>query len=144
MMPRGPMAFEATLNSLMKWLCFRIAATALPPESLCKVLKWQALKWEVLEWEVLKSKVLGEVLAISLSFRIAATTRPPEILPVKWEVLPSAREVLPISLKHRLTLWKRSTESLPVDTVRLYRGISLIRKRPPPQDPPMTLGIGLR
>ena len=27
---------------------------------------------------------------------------------------------------------------------RAYRGTSLIRKRPPPQDPPRTLGIGLR
>ena len=25
-----------------------------------------------------------------------------------------------------------------------YRGTSLIRKRPPPQDPPRTVGIGLR
>ena len=26
----------------------------------------------------------------------------------------------------------------------IYRGTSPIRKRPPPQDPPKTLGIGLR
>ena len=25
-----------------------------------------------------------------------------------------------------------------------YRGTSLIKKRPPPKDPPMTIGIGLR
>jgi len=28
--------------------------------------------------------------------------------------------------------------------LRAYRGTSLIRKRPPPKDPPRTLGIGLR
>ena len=35
-------------------------------------------------------------------------------------------------------------QMLTLDRDRDYRGTSLIRKRPPPWDPPRTLGIGLR
>ena len=34
--------------------------------------------------------------------------------------------------------------SVPIDLFVAYRGTSPIRKRPTPQDPPRTLGMGLR
>ena len=53
-------------------------------------------------------------------------------LPVKIAALGDTPPTLPLD---------NSVEGL---GPRAYRGTSLIRKRPPPSDPPRTLGIGLR
>ena len=46
----------------------------------------------------------------------------------------------PVQLRPHMSLRARAAR----DGVKIYRGSSLMRKHPPPQDPDRALGIGLR